>query len=52
MVFPLPGDYPYSMHFFAEAIADFIQQKQLGQVYLAGHSMGGQILSYLRTLAS
>lgn len=37
------GEYPYSMHFFAEAIADFIRQKALQRVYLAGHSMGGQI---------
>jgi pimeloyl-ACP methyl ester carboxylesterase len=46
----LPGNglsssdnYPYSMHFFAEVIADFIQEKKLTNVYLAGHSMGGQI---------
>lgn len=37
------GQYPYSMHFFAEVIADFIKEKGLTQVYLAGHSMGGQI---------
>jgi pimeloyl-ACP methyl ester carboxylesterase len=37
------GNYPYSMHFFAEAINDFIKEKQLKNVYLAGHSMGGQI---------
>lgn len=37
------GEYPYSMHFFAEALFDFIRQKKLERVYLAGHSMGGQI---------
>jgi len=37
------GDYPYSMHFFAEAVAAFIKEKKLENVYLAGHSMGGQI---------
>lgn len=37
------GEYPYSMHFFAEAINAFIQEKKLTNVYLAGHSMGGQI---------
>lgn len=37
------GDYPYSMHFFAQALRDFIEKKQLRNVYLAGHSMGGQI---------
>jgi pimeloyl-ACP methyl ester carboxylesterase len=35
--------YPYSMHFFSEAITDFIAQKKLNNVYLVGHSMGGQI---------
>ncbi|WP_118975122.1 alpha/beta fold hydrolase [Taibaiella koreensis] len=37
------GSYPYSMHFFAEALFDFIQKKKLKHIYLAGHSMGGQI---------
>ncbi len=37
------GEYPYSMHFFAESIAAFIREQQLTDVYLAGHSMGGQI---------
>lgn len=37
------GEYPYSMHFFAEVISDFIREKKLTNVYLAGHSMGGQI---------
>ncbi|RQO31446.1 alpha/beta hydrolase [Taibaiella sp. KBW10] len=35
--------YPYSMHFFADAIKDFILQLHLERVYLCGHSMGGQI---------
>lgn len=37
------GEYPYSMHFFAEVISEFIRVKKLQHVYLAGHSMGGQI---------
>jgi len=37
------GTFPYSMHFFAEAIAEFIQRLGLKNVYLCGHSMGGQI---------
>lgn len=36
-------EYPYSIHFFARSIHDFIQEKKLKNVYLAGHSMGGQI---------
>lgn len=35
--------YPYSMHFFADTIKDFILRCQLEQVFLCGHSMGGQI---------
>lgn len=37
------GEYPYSMHFFAEALFDLIDKLKLKKVYLAGHSMGGQI---------
>src|ERR1700748_3680018 len=37
------GQYPYSMHFFAEIIQAFIEAKQLENVVLVGHSMGGQI---------
>lgn len=37
------GQYPYSMHFFSEAIKDFISKLELKNVFLAGHSMGGQI---------
>lgn len=37
------GEYPYSMHFFAEALFDLIDKLKLKNVYLAGHSMGGQI---------
>jgi len=36
-------EYPYSIHFFARCIHDFIEEKGLKNVYLAGHSMGGQI---------
>lgn len=35
--------YPYSMEFFAEAVKDFILQKGLTEVFLCGHSMGGQV---------
>ena len=37
------GDYPYNMRFFAECIEAFIKARKLTNVYLAGHSMGGQI---------
>lgn len=36
-------NYPYSMAFFADAVRDFIIQKKLSDVFLCGHSMGGQI---------
>lgn len=35
--------YSFSMHFFAETVAEFIQHLKLGKVVLAGHSMGGQV---------
>lgn len=44
------GAYPYSMHFFAEALSDFIRETGLQNVYLAGHSMGGQISMTLALL--
>jgi len=49
------GQYPYSMHFFAEVIHHFIEARQLQHVVLVGHSMGGQIamtysLSYPQAL--
>ncbi len=37
------GDYPFSMHFFAETIAEFISQLKLQKVTLIGHSMGAQV---------
>ena len=37
------GDHPYSMHFFAGVLLDFIDTLKLTKVSLAGHSMGGQI---------
>lgn len=37
------GEYPYSMVFFTECIQAFIKAKNLSDVYLCGHSMGGQI---------
>lgn len=36
-------NYPYSMAFFADAVRDFIIQKELNDVFVCGHSMGGQI---------
>ena len=51
------GKYPYSMHFFAEILQQFIEAKQLKNVVLIGHSMGGQIcmtyaLSYQHNIKS
>jgi pimeloyl-ACP methyl ester carboxylesterase len=37
------GDFPYSMFFYAECVARFIEKMNLSNVVLAGHSMGGQI---------
>lgn len=37
------GDLPYSMHYYAACIYDFIQLMKLTNVVLCGHSMGGQI---------
>lgn len=37
------GEYPYSMVFYAETIADFLKAKNISEVTLVGHSMGGQI---------
>ena len=37
------GDYPFGMVFFADILNEFIALLGLGQVVLAGHSMGGQI---------
>lgn len=37
------GNYPYTMFFYAECIARFIEKMNLKQVILAGHSMGGHI---------
>lgn len=37
------NQYPYSIHFFARCIHDFIEEMELDNVYLVGHSMGGQI---------
>jgi pimeloyl-ACP methyl ester carboxylesterase len=37
------GDYPFSMFFYAESLARFINELKLEKVVLAGHSMGGQI---------
>ena len=36
-------DYPYSMYFFVQCIYHFVQEMNLKNVYIAGHSMGGQI---------
>lgn len=37
------GGYPYSMFFYAETVARFIEALQLKNVVLVGHSMGGQV---------
>ncbi|HTO16830.1 MAG TPA: alpha/beta hydrolase [Edaphocola sp.] len=37
------NDYPYTMDFFATSINEFIKALELKNVYLCGHSMGGQI---------
>jgi len=37
------GDYPYTMFFYAECIAKFIEKLNLKNVVLIGHSMGGHI---------
>lgn len=37
------GAYPFSMHFFAETVAEFIRYLKLEQLTLVGHSMGGQV---------
>lgn len=44
-------NYPYSMEFFAEAVKDFILQKGLTEVFLCGHSMGGQIAMTLAAMS-
>lgn len=37
------GDYPYTLFFYAECVVKFIEKLNLNNVYLCGHSMGGQI---------
>lgn len=37
------GDYPYTMFFYAECVARFIEKLKLQYVTLVGHSMGGHI---------
>jgi pimeloyl-ACP methyl ester carboxylesterase len=37
------GDYPFTMTFFAEQVLAFIEKKDLNDIVLVGHSMGGQI---------
>lgn len=41
------GDYSYGMNFYAGCVYDFIQQLQLKNVVIVGHSMGGQIVQTL-----
>lgn len=38
------GRFPYSMHFFADVLLEFIHKAKLANVHLIGHSMGGQIV--------
>jgi pimeloyl-ACP methyl ester carboxylesterase len=37
------GDHPFSIYYYAEVVASFVQQLKLKNVILVGHSMGGQI---------
>lgn len=37
------GNYPYSMFFYAECVKRFVDELNLTDVILTGHSMGGQI---------
>jgi pimeloyl-ACP methyl ester carboxylesterase len=37
------GDFPYSMDFYVDTVAEFIEKKKLQNVMVVGHSMGGQI---------
>lgn len=37
------AEYPYSMFFYAESIARFIEKEKLDPVMICGHSMGGQV---------
>jgi len=37
------GDFPFSIFFYAECVAKFIEKLELKNVVLCGHSMGGQI---------
>ncbi|RYE21716.1 MAG: alpha/beta hydrolase [Sphingobacteriales bacterium] len=41
------GNYPYSVSFFANCLYELIEQLQLKNVCLAGHSMGGQIALHM-----
>ncbi|MBL7803988.1 MAG: alpha/beta hydrolase [Saprospiraceae bacterium] len=38
------GDYSYSIAFYAEVVNAFIREKQLKNVVLVGHSLGGQVV--------
>lgn len=37
------GDYPFTLIFYAESLARFIQEMKLTNVVLVGHSMGGHV---------
>jgi len=37
------GDYPFTLIFYAETLARFIQKMELTNVVLVGHSMGGHV---------
>ncbi len=37
------GAFPFTMEFYADILNEFIRQKNLKNVLIAGHSMGGQI---------
>lgn len=44
--------FPYSMTFFAQVLAEFIKEKNYKNIYVIGHSMGGQISIRLALLHS
>ncbi|MEN0006821.1 MAG: alpha/beta fold hydrolase, partial [Bacteroidota bacterium] len=41
------GNYAFDMQFFAQALQQFIQQLDLKEITLVGHSMGGQIAMHV-----
>ncbi len=42
-----PLDFPYSIDLFSSLIADFLNEKQIGECHIVGHSVGGGLALYL-----